>query len=461
MTVSTAEAVASMSSAPLRVDQLLCMAKAARDAQSSREVAFLLVNESHTLAPYRLASFWTRDAGLHTLSGVLLPEANAPYAQWLAKVCHHLAEQPTVPARTVTAAVLPDDLARDWNEWWPENALWLAMPGDPVPAGLILVRDDPWGRAEQGLLREWADIGWHAYAARLPSEGSWVGRGWRALYRGRRRERARAWWKRSGTVLGLAAAAAMALPVQLTVLAPGELVPSQPVVVRSPLEGVIDAFHVQPNQTVQVGQPLLGFDEALIVSRLKVAEQSLETAATEYRQVAQQALSDAKARPHLAQLTGRIEEKRAELAYLREQLQRARILAPAAGVVLMDDPSEWIGKPVNVGERLLRIASPGDVEIEVWLALADGVALPRGAPVRLYLNASPLEPVNAKLRMLGHEAVQRPDGSFAYRVRATLDAPTAHRIGLKGTAKLQGERVWLGYWVMRRPLAWVRTTLGV
>jgi multidrug efflux pump subunit AcrA (membrane-fusion protein) len=48
-----------------------------------------------------------------------------------------------------------------------------------------------------------------------------------------------------------------ALPVHLTVLAPGELVAAQPVVLRAPLDGVIDKVHVQPNQMVRKGQPCL------------------------------------------------------------------------------------------------------------------------------------------------------------------------------------------------------------
>jgi len=54
---------------------------------------------------------------------------------------------------------------------------------------------------------------------------------------------------------------------------------------------------------------------------------------------------------------------------------------------------------------------------------------------------------------MAHDPVQRPDGSYAYRVRAKLDAPTAHRIGLKGTGRLQAGWVPLAYWVLRRPLA--------
>jgi hypothetical protein len=64
------------------------------------------------------------------------------------------------------------------------------------------------------------------------------------------------------------------------------------------------------------------------------------------------------------------------------------------------------------------------------------------------------------LRYVAHEAVQRPDGQYAYRVRATLQDKTTHRIGMKGTAKLHGRWVPLSYWVFRRPLATVRAYVG-
>jgi multidrug efflux pump subunit AcrA (membrane-fusion protein) len=253
----------------------------------------------------------------------------------------------------------------------------------------------------------------------------------------------------------------MASPVQMTVLAPGELVPANPVMVRAPLEGVLDTFHVQPNQTVRKGQPLFGFDEALIQSRLDVARQSLNTAQTDYRQTSQQALADPRARSQLGILAGKIEEKRAETQYLAEQLRRSRVTAPQDGVVLMDDPSQWIGRPVAVGERILRIAAEGDIEVEAWLPLADAIELKVGDEVQLYLQSSPLEPVQARLRYMAHEAVDRPEGHQAFRVRATLSRATAARVGLKGTARLYGQKVALAYWVLRRPMASVRAYLGV
>jgi len=466
---------------------LLDLSRRARQARSEAELGFLLVNDTLQLAPFRQAGLWQADRGLRALSGLVQPEANAPYAQWLKGVAAHLAEAPAAapavqpvqgasvgqtgppmaaptgqPPRPFTARDLPTPLANEWAEWWPAHGLWLPMPepGPETPAALLLARDEPWSDAEIGLLGEWAGSWWHALLALRRSQKRPWWRPWGRDTAGAISQR-RAWWNRPFLITLLALTALSFVPVRLSVLAPGELVPMNPLVVRAPLDGVVDIFHVKPNQLVKKGQPLFGFDEALIQSRLDVANQALATAATEYRQTMQQALTDPRVRPQLATLTGRIQEKRAEVGYLREQLTRARVLAPQDGVALFDDPTEWIGKPVSVGERILRIASTGDVEVEAWLPIADAIALEPGAPLNLYLNARPLEPVSAKLRYLAHDAVQRPDGTYAYRVRATLDGATDHRVGLKGTAKLQGDWVPAIWWVMRRPVATVRTTLGL
>jgi hypothetical protein len=68
------------------------------------------------------------------------------------------------------------------------------------------------------------------------------------------------------------------------------------------------------------------------------------------------------------------------------------------------------------------------------------------------------------LRYVAHDAVPRPDGSYAYRVRARLALPSDRaelRVGLKGTAKLSGPWVPLVYWMLRRPLAVIRQHVGL
>jgi multidrug efflux pump subunit AcrA (membrane-fusion protein) len=269
----------------------------------------------------------------------------------------------------------------------------------------------------------------------------------------------RRWRRRLG--VGLVVLAVLCLPVRLTVLAPGELVPANPATIRAPLDGVIADFAVRPNQSVAAGEPLFSFDQAPIDSRLTVAREALSTAEAEYRQAAQMVLNDPRAKTQLATLLGKIAEKKAQSGFLEGQAQRSRVLAPQAGIVLFDDPAEWIGRPVQTGERIMQVASASDVEIEAWVPIGDAIPLDDKAPLHLYLASSPLSPVTGTLRYMSHRATARPDGTYAYRARARLDGPVAQRIGLKGTAKLTGDRVPLIYWMLRRPLASIRQFLAV
>jgi multidrug efflux pump subunit AcrA (membrane-fusion protein) len=433
------------------------LGRAARRAEGPRELEFLAVNDTRQLLPYRQAAIWHTGGGVKALSGVVKPEAHVPYVQWLQRVLSWAAARaPQEPLR-LTAPDLPPELASDWDQWWPAHAVWLPVQG---LGGWVLARDLPWTDPQVALLAEWVDVWRHAWQSLHPaSRGlSWLrGRGTAVPSA---TAVPRPWWRRPLLLWLLLVGAVAIWPVRLSVLVPGELVPARPAVLRSPMEGVIDVFHVQPNQVVAKDQPLFGFDELLIQSRLEVTRQTLATAQAEYRQTMQQALSDPRSRAQLAILTGRIEEKQAELDYMSDQLKRAQVLSPRDGVVLLDDPSEWIGRPVAVGERILRVAALDDVEVEAWVPLADAIDLADDAPLKLYLSASPLAPVTATVRYMSHEAVQRPDMTYAYRLRAQLDAPTAHRVGQKGTAKLYGQRVPMVYWALRRPLASARAYMG-
>jgi multidrug efflux pump subunit AcrA (membrane-fusion protein) len=234
--------------------------------------------------------------------------------------------------------------------------------------------------------------------------------------------------------------------VRLTILAPAELVPAHPSVIRVPIEGVVDEFFVAPNQKVVEGQPLFKLDLTSLHSRLQIAQQETQIASTEYRQSTLQSLNDPKSRSQLVPQEGKASERKLEADYAKELLEKAQIKSPKAGIVLFDDPTEWIGKPVVAGERVMLVTDENDTE----------------AKVTLYLNTSPLSPIDGTLRYLGYEAIQRPDNNYAYRLRAKINPhEPLGRIGLKGTAKISGHFVPTVYWVFRKPLAVLRQFLGI
>lgn len=439
---------------------LLELGHRARQTPTLKELEFLLVNDTRLLQPYRQAVWWMHESGVQAMSGVVQPDRNVPYAQWVAQVASYLSEKYQT-ACVLTATDLPLELATQWGQWWPAHAVWLPMQlkvqhtaeSAPLTGGLLLAGPEAAPAERLPVLVEWCGMWSHAWQA-LQRQPLLSPRRWWA--RLRQQQAQRAWWRRPVVWAVAAFAVLAAWPVHLTVLAPGELVAAQPAVLRAPMDGVVEQIHVQPNEMVAQGQLLFNLDEAQIASRLEVSEQALLTAEAEYRQFAQLALGDMRSKSQLAALAGKIGERRAEQAFLTEQRQRAKVLAPQAGMVLFDAPSEWIGKPVQTGERVMRIAQPDAVEVEAWLPIGDAIALQAGALVHLYLAADPLRAVQARVRYVAYDAVARPDGMYAYRVRAELLQPGSLRIGLKGTAKLEGERVSLAYWMVRKPWASIR-----
>ena len=447
--------------APQALLSLLEMGRRARMAATTDELAFMLVNGTHSLTPYRQAALWWSDSGVQALSGVVQPDHNAPYVDWLKTLFKHQPVGDGLPSR-VAMADLPEEVRNTWADWLPAHGLIVPLAGNNAasPAGaLLMARDEAWTDGELALLQEWGQIWLHAWRARAAPLGNRSWRQWRQWLSFKDADRV--WYRRKVSWVVGAVLLFLFAPVRITVLASGEVVPAQPVVVRAPIEGVIARFDVQPNTTVQKGQPLFEFDPVLIETRVNVARQSLETALAQYRQTSQMALTDPKYKIELASQAGSIEEKRAEFEYLKDQKQRSTVKAPAEGVALFDDPSSWVGKPVAIGERILRIAKAGDAEVEAWLPIADAVDLKLGDSIVLYLQSDPLSPVSAQLNFFSHEAVQRPDGVYAYRVRGTIDPDQSPRVGLKGTAKITGRWTVLSYWILRRPLAVIRTTLGI
>jgi len=146
---------------------------------------------------------------------------------------------------------------------------------------------------------------------------------------------------------------------------------------------------------------------------------------------------------------------------MEDWLARTELKAPHAGIAVFSDVNDWIGRPVTIGERILMIADPEQVELEVQLPIADAIKLELGAEVQFFLNVDPANPVTASLYYSAYQAEVTPDDMLAYRLKATFTPTTKlPRIGLKGTAKVFGAKVPLIYYILRRPLATLRLWIG-
>ena len=143
-------------------------------------------------------------------------------------------------------------------------------------------------------------------------------------------------------------------------------------------------------------------------------------------------------------------------------MSRSQIYAPLTGVVIFSDPQDWLGKPVSVGERVLQLADASKIELTMDLPVADLITFPENAEIVMYLNSDPQHPIQGSLYSIAYQSELTADNVLAYRLKAHLtNSEQLPRVGLKGTAKIYGERVTLFYYLFRKPLAGLRQWLGL
>lgn len=417
----------------------------ARKAASTEQLAFAMVNDGQALFGFRHAALLIAGK-VQALTGISVVEAHAPFVAFVeraasALLTHGLLDE----GQAVDPAHLDEQTRLDMNSLSAPHAFWLPLKdrSGETFGGLWLARDNPFDEAEQSLLRQLADTYAHAWLALQPRKP------WRMR-----------WPRRK--LLAVAAALSLLLltPVRQSVLAPAEVVPSGGRVVSAPLDGVIAEFLVKPNQNVAAGDVLVRFDATSLKAQADVAERALGVAEAELKASSQRAFADAESSARLDLLAARVEQKRAERDYAQQLLARSEVRAERAGIAVFADAERLTGKPVQTGERLMQIADPTQAELRIELPVGDAIALQTGAEVALFLDSDPLNRHQARLERSAYEAQSTAAGQLAYRLDAAF-IETPPRIGLRGTAKLFGERAPLAYYLLRRPLAALRQSLGL
>ena len=149
------------------------------------------------------------------------------------------------------------------------------------------------------------------------------------------------------------------------------------------------------------------------------------------------------------------------MAAVKAQMARVGIQAEKDGIAIFTDANDWIGRPVQTGERVMQLADPKDAGVLMWLPVKDALNLESGAEVKLFLHTKALSPIAATLRQTSYQATLSPDNVASYRLKAAFaDTQDMPRIGLRGTARISGEWSTLGYYLFRRPIAALREWVG-
>jgi multidrug resistance efflux pump len=427
-----------------------------RAAQTQQELQFLFVNETRRLVPYRQAILLipptasSQSYEARAASSVPVMDRTVPLMQWTERLIRELRKTSKGPdIRQIAEADCPAGVRRDWMEFTPGYGLWcpLKHPGGQILGGLWLTRDQPWADHEVKVLQRLSDAYAYAWCAVGPSKS----RRWR--------------WGLSRTTTWILAAVllgALVIPVPMSTLAPAKIVAKDPLIVSAPIDGVIADILVPPNSVVSEGQVLFEYEDTTFRSEYEVAERNLDVAMAQYRRAAQGSFVEAEQKADVPLLKAEVELRETERDYAHERLTKVEVKAERAGLLLYTDKSDWIGKPVAVGQRIMELADPQQLEVRIDLPVEDAIVLREGAAVKLFLNADPFSSAPATVSHASYHAEVLPNNTLAYRLTAQLEQGSSEfRIGWQGTAKIYGERVTLFTYLFRRPISTVRPWIGL
>jgi hypothetical protein len=441
---------------------LLVLNDEIRKLTNIREFGFYATNETHHLIPYHTAYLWQPKAitGIDILaqSGIAEIDEHAPANQWLmatikkilgmpeATTIHQIENHPT------RSDLLGGDLnlfALDTQDEFADNLLWCPFlnKSNEIIGGLVLFRETPYTADEIKMIR-WL-IASYQYT-------------WHTLQKQKRTNFLKHLKKRPYLIaIYVAILVILLFPTRLTVFGVGTVSPKDPVLINAPMQGVIKAFAVNPGEQVKAGQLLLTLDKVDLEADVEVSKRDYLLTQAKLRSAINEGFDSSASRSDIPLLRAQLAIDQAHLNYTTSLLQKTSVTSPTDGIVIFDSKEDWIGQPVQTGERILVVANPKRVEVKISLPVTNYIKMSVGDPGKFYLYGQ-LSPAPIVIKRLGYNAEIMPNKILGYQLVADfVNKSDTPQLGSQGNVEVYGKRVPFFYYILRKPIQNSRRMLGI
>jgi RND family efflux transporter MFP subunit len=228
----------------------------------------------------------------------------------------------------------------------------------------------------------------------------------------------------------------------------------EPVIRRAavaPFGGYVVEARVRAGDLVERGQVLCVLDDReMRLERLKWLGQHEQLLKQH-----QQALAARKA-AEVRILSAQLDQAKAQLALLDDQLSRTQVLAPFDGVVVSGDLSQTLGAPVEQGQVLFEVAPLDAYRVILQVDEGDIADVAVGQRGHLLLSGFPTERLPLTVEKLTPVSTAR-EGRNYFRVEAQLETtPGRLRPGMEGVGKIEIDRRRLIWIWTHRLIDWLR-----
>ena len=224
--------------------------------------------------------------------------------------------------------------------------------------------------------------------------------------------------------------------------------------VVAPFDGYIVEASIRAGDIVKQGQVMCSMDERDL--RLELVKWESQRAQFERQHREAMAMRNLAAMRIVGE---QVNQAAAQVALLNEQISRAKITAPFAGVVVTGDLSQLLGSPVERGKMLFEVAPLENYRLRIQVSEQDIAWIKIGQKGHMLLNSLPelMFPVTvAKITPVSTAL----EGSSYFLVEATVQEVSERlRPGMEGISKIEiGKRSL--FWILMHDLIdWIRLRL--
>lgn len=420
-------------------------------AKNKNSLIYIVLNETAKVIPFDRAMLWDLRGSKPALLGVSghakVPK-DSEIAKTVAQFVKDLVEPSKIKAVTAETFSTEGQAFQQWHDGSTQSSvIWVPIVVD--------------NHLELGLwIERWNDKNWDEQELKLFSH---LSRGFSAAF------------QKFLPKIPLNPKAKMALkifgatvllfvfffPISLRIVAPCEVVAKDPYLVTAPLNGIIDQVMVKPGEVVTKGAVLFQYNKQVPLQELKVAEKEVEIANSQLNRVMTKGFDDAESLNEAGIWRLQLDRDNVKLDLAKYQASKLEVVAETDGFIALDDPDQWRGRPVQIGERVMMIVNPENTKLKIWISESDNISYLPDENIDIILNIDPAETYTAKIRYVSDYSLLSATGVTSFVAEADwVEKPESVKIGLKGTAVLFGEYVPFFYWVLRKPLIALRHMIG-
>ena len=440
----------------IKIAKLIGLEKKTREAKTEDELNFVIVNETRQLVDY-ISSFLllkssSNNFSVKATSDLATVDRTSPLISYLEKIINHKDHRDTKDIQTIdlekTSKSLKIKKPKNIPGFILQVPLFSAQQG--FQGFLILSKNQTFNENEIDLLTHLANTFGHAQ--NTFKSGSSVNQFFK------KNLGSKLFWSTLILLIIISI-----VPIKMSSTAPVDVVPSNPKLVTAPFDGVVKSITINNNDKVSAGDLVVLLEDLDLNNEYNLAQQSLQIAEKELLRSRQSSFSDTKEKARIAELAAQVDLKKAELNSVTKRLKNSKIYSTQNGIAIVDRKSEWQGRPVSVGEKIITIANQNEIEFLIWLPVKDSLVIQKNSLVKVFLDINPMKSLEGKLLRASYQPSLSPEGILSYKLTASYegDANKLPRIGLRGTAKVYGSEVSVFYYLFRKPITFMRQLIGI